>query len=61
MMTKCSISLLLVFMVTLSFPLSALADVTLMWVDTSGSMNKNGRFESARDVLIIHNDINNAE
>lgn len=50
-MTKRSI-FLLVILVALSLPFVAVAGVTLMWVDTSGSMSKNGRFKSARDVLI---------
>lgn len=51
-MKKRTILLLLVILVTLLLPLAALADVALMWIDTSGSMNKDERFESARDVLI---------
>ncbi len=43
---------LLIIIAFLSFIQSALADVTCLWLDTSASMNKEGRFESARDVFI---------
>lgn len=51
-MRKSSISIVMIVLVVLAFPLAALAAVTIMWLDTSGSMNKDGRFESARDVLV---------
>lgn len=51
-MVKTVINLSVVILVALSVPFPVLADVTLMWLDTSGSMNKEGRFESAKDVLI---------
>lgn len=51
-MRKSSISIVMIVLVVLAFPLTALAVVTIMWLDTSGSMNKDGRFESARDVLV---------
>lgn len=51
-MIKGTISLVLVVLVTFSFPFAAFAEIRLFWLDTSGSMNKGGRFESAQDVLI---------
>ncbi len=52
MFRKNCMFLLLIFVLSLSFPLLALGDVSLFWIDTSASMNKDGRFESARDVLV---------
>lgn len=51
-MTRRGKSIVIMVLVVFMFPFEALAAVTLMWLDTSGSMNKGGRFESARDVLI---------
>ncbi|MEW6419763.1 MAG: vWA domain-containing protein [Nitrospirota bacterium] len=43
---------LLTIITFLSFIQTAFADITCLWLDTSGSMNKNGRIESAKEVLI---------
>ncbi len=51
-MTRRGKSIIMIILVVMMLPVEALAAVTLMWLDTSGSMNKGRRFESARDVLI---------
>jgi len=58
-MKRKTIVLVMTVLIILWLPLSAFAGVTLLWVDTSGSMNKEGRFESAKDVLI--REIDNAK
>lgn len=51
-MRKTTVALAMMLLFILWLPLSAFAGVTLIWLDTSGSMNKEGRFESAKEVLI---------
>ncbi len=43
---------LLTIIASLSFVQSAFADISCLVLDTSASMNKDGRFESAKDVFI---------
>lgn len=43
---------LLGLVLVMTSPVAALAAVSIYFLDTSGSMNKEGRFESAKDVLI---------
>jgi hypothetical protein len=58
-MKRTIVALVMTALFVLLLTLSAFAGVTLMWADTSGSMNKEGRFESAKDVLI--REISNAK
>lgn len=51
-MSRKRYKVLLTIIAFLSLIQSAFADVTCLWLDTSGSMNKEGRFDSAREVLI---------